>query len=124
MKNSNSAFLHSLLLFALHEMIIHHAILQGSYGFLAYEIAQYLIGVWEGCGRTFARNYVAVFLEEGGGIFGVLAEILLKARITGSLLSFEDACACQNHWGCADGTDSLASLVLCDERLAYTFVLV
>ena len=105
-------------------MIIHHAILQGSYGFLAYEIAQYLIGVWEGCGRTFACNHVAVFLEEGGGIFGVLAEILLKARITGSLLSFEDACACQNHWGCADGTDSLASLVLCDERLAHTFVLV
>ena len=62
-------------------MIIHHAILQGCNGFLAYEIAQYLIGVWEGCCRTFARNHVAVFLEEGGGIFGVLAEILLKARI-------------------------------------------
>ena len=55
---------------------------------------------------------------------GVLAEILLETRITGSLFSFEDACACQNHWGCADGTDSLASLVLDDERLAYTFVLV
>ena len=124
MKNSNPAFLHSLLLFAFHEMIIHHAILQGSHSFLAYEVTQYLISVWESCGRTFARNHVAVFLEEGGGIFGILAEILLEARIAGSLLAFENACACQNHRSCADGTDPLACLVLGDERLAHTFVLV
>jgi len=108
----------------LHEMIIHHAILQGCNCFLAYEIAQYLVGVWKGSGRTFARNHVAILLEEGSGVFGVLAEILLEAWIAGSLLSLQDACACQNHRSSADGTNSLASLVLCDECLAHTLVLV
>ena len=105
-------------------MIIHHAILQGCNCFLAYEIAQYLVGVWKGSGRTFARNHVAIFLEEGSGIFGAVAEILLESWIAGCLLAIQDTCACQNHRGSADGTDSLACLVLCDESLAYTLVLV
>ena len=124
MKNANPAFLHSLLLFAFHEMIIHHAILQGCNGFLAHEVAQYLVGVWKGCCRTFACYHVAILLEEGSGIFGAVAEILLESRIAGCLLAFQDTCTCQNHRGCADGTDSLACLVLGDESLAYTLVLV
>ena len=105
-------------------MIIHHAILQGCNCFLAYEIAQYFVGVWKGSSRTFARNHVAILLEEGSGVFGVLAEILLETWIAGSLLTLQDACACQNHRSSADGTNSLACLVLCDERLAHTLVLV
>ena len=97
---------------ALHEMIIHHAILQGCHGFLAHEVAQYLIGVWKGCCRTFARNHIAILLEESSCIFSILAEILFEARIAGCFLAFENACACQNHRGCADGTDSFACLVL------------
>ena len=108
----------------LHEMIIHHAILQGCYSFLAYEIAQYLVGVWKGSGRTFARNHVAILLEEGSGVFGAVAEILFEARIAGCFFAIQDTGACQNHRGCADGADSLASLVLGDESLAYTLVLV
>ena len=105
-------------------MSVHHSLLQFAHDAVASEIAQYLVGVWKGSGRTFARNHVAILLEEGSGVFGVLAEVLFETRIAGSLLSLQDACACQNHRSCADGTNSLACLVLCDECLAHTLVLV
>ena len=105
-------------------MGVHHALLQFARDAIACEVAQYLVGVWEGSCRTFACYHVAILLEEGSGIFGAVAEILLESRIAGCLLAIQDTGACQNHRGSADGTDSLACLVLGDESLAYTLVLV
>ena len=93
-------------------MGVHHALLQFASDAIACEVAQYLVGVWEGSCRTFACYYVAILLEEGSGIFGAVAEILLESRRAGCLLAIQDTCACQNHRGSADGTDSLACLVL------------
>ena len=105
-------------------MGVHHALLQFASDAIACEVAQNLVGVWEGGCRTFACYHVAILLEEGSGVFGACAEILLEARVAGCLLAIQNAGACQNHRGSADGADSLASLVLCDESLAYTLVLV
>ena len=111
-------------LLASHQVGVHHALLQFASDAIACEVAKNLVGVWKGGCRTFACYHVAILLEEGSCVFGACAEILLEAWVAGCLLAIQNAGACQNHRGSADGADSLASLVLCDESLAYTLVLV
>ena len=105
-------------------MGVHHSLLQFASDAIACEVAQYLVGVWEGSCRTFTCYHVAVLLIQMASILGVGSKVLFKTRIAGSLLAVEDARACQYHRGSTDGTYALAGLVMSDERLSHALVLV
>ena len=63
-------------------------------------------------------------LTKGACIFCAGIEILFETRIAGSFLAVEDTCAGQYHRRCADGTYTFACLVLGDECLAYSLMLI
>lgn len=113
---------HSTL--SIHEVRILHTLLQLGHFLVADEVAQDLICVREGGGRAFARDDVAVLLEELACVGRAFTEVTLKSRGAGGFLAIEDARASQYHGGGADGAYSLACLVLCDEGLAHPLVLV
>ena len=105
-------------------MCVPHAFLQFCHSLVAYEVAQYLVGIGQGSSRTFTCYHVAVLLIQMASILGVGSKVLFKTRIAGSLLAVEDARACQYHRGSTDGTYALAGLVMSDERLSHALVLV
>ena len=110
--------------FVAHQVCVPHAFLQFCHSLVAYEVAQYLVGIGQGSSRTFTCYHVAVLLIQMASILGVGSKVLFKTRIAGSLLAVEDARACQYHRGSTDGTYALAGLVMSDERLSHALVLV
>src|SRR3712207_5658269 len=103
-------------------MSVLHFGLKVFHGLLANEIAQYAVSVRERGSGSFARNDVAIFLNQLTGVGGRRVEILLEARAAGSFLVVENATSRQYHGRRTDRSDTFALGVVLFQGLTQAFV--